>query len=848
MFKNYLITAWRNIIKNGVFSVINIAGLALGLMSCILIMLFVQQETGFDKWLADSDRVVRMHTAYHSADNPPFLTVRSAGNMMEAVRDFATNEVEDAVRLIRFDSTVRKEEGALAETVTFVDGSFFNIFDLPFLYGSKDSSFNKPYDLVITEDMANRYFGKTDVVGEVMTICCLGAEPSLVPVSGVIKNLPEATHLDLDMIVYVDPTIVENNQGLNTWTSLNVYTYFKMRSGISLEQFQQRLTYWVDNESPFVKMFERDFGELAGDEKVSDSMRHKLMYLEDLHLRAREDAGNMGDLTPMGDKTLIITFSIVAALILLIACINFMNLSTARVSHRAREVAMRKVLGASRGQVAVQFLSEAIALVLISLVLALALVELLLPLYNQALGKQLELNLFNDPQLIFALLGLGLLIGIGAGSYPAVFLSGFQPGHLLRSSKGAESKTSSSLRLTLVVVQFATSITLVVCTAVIYAQTLYAQSVDVGYVSADKLVLNVGSAGDNRQRLKHELLKLPEISSVVYSSESPTQDNENNNLYTLLDGEHVVDEKPQLLLNYHDMGYGFFEAYDVKPLAGRLFSEDFGSDEIKQNTDTNGQSEGGEGSAQNVPLTASVILNESALRKFGFTSPEQAIGKTLNSANFQGQELNIIGIVPDIYFRSIKFGVRPTAYTMNTNRLRMASLTFSTNNVAELMEKVESIWKQTVPMQPINLQFLDEMMKAQYAEESIQTKMFSVFSLLAIGIACLGLYGLASFTTERRTREIGIRKVMGASVKDIVALLIWQFSKPVIIANLIAWPVSIYAMLIWLESFSYRIDTLWLGPICLVVGGSLLLIAWATVGGNAAKVARANPIKALRQE
>jgi putative ABC transport system permease protein len=480
---------------------------------------------------------------------------------------------------------------------------------------------------------------------------------------------------------------------------------------------------------------------------------------------------------------------------------------------------------------------------LISLVLALALVEILLPLYNQALGRQLELNLFNDPQLVFALLGLGLLIGVGAGSYPAIFLSGFQPGHLLRSSKGAESKTSSSLRLTLVVVQFATSITLVVCSAVIYAQTLYAQSVDVGYVSADKLVLNARSAGDNRQRLRHELLKLPEISSVVYSSESPSQDNENNNHFALLDGEHVVGEIPKVLLNYHDMGYGFFEAYDVKPLAGRLFSEDFGSDEIKH--DTNELNTKG---VQNAQLTASVILNESALHKFGFTSPEQAIGKTLESGNYKGQALTIIGIVPNIHFRSIKFGVRPTAYTMNTNRLSVASLTFSTNNVPELVEKVESIWKQTIPMQPINLQFLDEMMKAQYSEESIQTKMFSAFSLLAIGIACLGLYGLASFTTERRTREIGIRKVMGASVKDIVALLIWQFSKPVIIANLIAWPVSIYAMLIWLETFSYRIDTLWLGPICLVVGGSLLLVAWATVGGNAAKVARANPIKALRQE
>jgi putative ABC transport system permease protein len=843
MFTNYLITAWRNIIKNGVFSVINIAGLALGLMSCILIMLFVQEESGFDKWLTDSDRIVRMHSAYYNPSNPPFLTVRSAGNMMEAVRDFATNEVEDGVRLIRFDASVRKEEDALAQTVTFVDGSFFNIFDLPFIHGSKNSSFNKPYDLIITEEMANRYFGKSDVVGEVMTVCCLGAEPSLVPVTGVIKNLPEATHLDLDMLVYVDPIFIENNRDLNTWTSVNVYTYFKIRPDISLEQFQQRLTYWVDNESPFVKMFEKNEGELVADEKVSDNMRHKLMLLEDLHLRAREDAGNMGDLTPMGDRTLIITFSIVAGLILLIACINFMNLSTARVSHRAREVAMRKVLGASRGQVAVQFLGEAIALVLISLVLALALVEILLPLYNQALGRQLELNLFNDPQLVFTLLGLGLLIGIGAGSYPAIFLSGFQPGHLLRSSKGAESKTSSNLRLTLVVVQFATSITLVVCTAVIYAQTLYAQSVDVGYVSADKLVLNVRSAADNRQRLRHELLKLPEISSVVYSSESPSQDNENNNHFALLDGEHVVGEIPKVLLNYHDMGYGFFEAYDVKPLAGRLFSEDFGSDEIKH--DTNELNTKG---VQNAQLTASVILNESALHKFGFTSPEQAIGKTLESGNYKGQALTIIGIVPNIHFRSIKFGVRPTAYTMNTNRLSVASLTFSTKNVSELVEKVESIWKQTIPMQPINLQFLDEMMKAQYAEESIQTKMFSVFSLLAIGIACLGLYGLASFTTERRTREIGIRKVMGASVKDIVALLIWQFSKPVIIANLIAWPVSIYAMLIWLETFSYRIDTLWLGPICLVVGGSLLLVAWATVGGNAAKVARANPIKALRQE
>ncbi|MGJ8680041.1 ABC transporter permease [Paraglaciecola sp.] len=837
MFKNYLITAWRNIIKNGMFSAINIVGLALGLMSCILIMLFVREETGFDQWLPDSERIVRMHSAYYVAGNPPFETVRSAGNMMEAVRDYATNEVEEGVRLIHFGATIRKDESALAEQIVLADGSFFNVFDLPFVHGSAEASFKKPYDLVITEDIAIKYFGKTDVVGEIMTVCCVGPQPSPVPVTGVIKNLPDETHLELGLLAFIDPKIVENNPGLNTWTSVNVYTYFKMRAGIKIEQLQERLTYWVNNESPLLDMYLKNVGELAPGANVSDNMQHKLMHLEDLHLKAKQDAGNMGDLTPMGDHNLIVTFTIVAALILLIACINFMNLSTARVSHRSKEVAMRKVLGASRSQVVVQFLSEAVALVFISLILALMLVELVLPLYNLALGRQLELELFSDLTLLVGLLVIGVLIGLGAGIYPAMFLSRFLPADLLRSSKGAESSNASHLRTGLVIVQFATSIALVVCTAVIYAQTMFAQSVDVGYVSDDKLVLSVGRAGDNRDRLRHELLTLPEITSVVFSSETPTQDNENNNTFTLIDGEHVTGENPSILLNYHDTGYGFFEAYGVTPLAGRLFDEKYGSDMIQ----FEGRQEGEKG-------RASVILNQTAIDKYGFSSPEQAIGKTLDTAMGNGNLMTIVGVVPDIYFRSIKFGVRATAYTLNPNRLRVASLSFKTQDVGDLMKKVEDVWKTTVPMQPIDLQFLDQMMKAQYAEEDIQVKMFSAFSILTIVIACLGLYGLAAYTTERRIREIGIRKVMGASIRDVVTLLVWQFSKPVLIANVVAWPIAIYVMLTWLESFSYRISTGWLLPICIAVGGSLLLMAWVTVGGNAAQVARANPIKALRQE
>ncbi|MDO6719899.1 ABC transporter permease [Psychrosphaera sp. 1_MG-2023] len=835
MLKNYLLTAWRNIIKNGMFSAINILGLALGLMSCILITLFVREETGYDKWLPNSERVVRMHSAYINPGSQPFLTVRSAGNMMEAVRDYATNEVEQGVRLIQFGASVIQQQDVTAERITFVDPAFFNVFDLPFVYGSKETSFKKPLDLVITEEMAIKYFGKTDVVGQTLTVCCAGPEPSELTVTGVIKDLPKATHLNLDLVIFVLPSIIENNPGLSSWTSVNVYTYFKMREGVSIDEFQQRLTYWVDNESPLSEGLEPG-------RKVSHNMKHKLMPLEDLHLHAKKDAGNLGDLSPLGDASMINAFSVIAGLILLIACINFMNLATARASQRAREVAMRKVLGASRQQVTIQFLGEAIALVFISLLVALVLVELVLPIYNQALDSELELALFSDPTLLIAIIVIGLVVGLGAGIYPAVYLSRFLPGHILKSNKSTESGRTSGFRTFLVVFQFTASISLVICTVVIYAQTHFAQSVDVGYNSDNKMVLAINRARDKRESLRQELLNLPEIKSVVFSSEAPTQDNENNSFFTLLGSSQSDDASTNQmsnqgqLLNLHNMDYGFFEAYDVAPIAGRLFDQKFGSDEVTS-VET-GQHAG----------AASAVLNQSALAKLGFNSALEAIGRTV-AANIRGQQhFKIVGVIPDIYFRSIKFGVRPTIYMLNPQRLNVASISFNTNNPAQLRTQIEQVWKKHVPMQPINLQFLDSMMAAQYNDERIQTRLFSAFSILAILIACLGLYGLAAFTTERRTKEIGIRKVMGARVRDIVGLLIWQFSKPVLIANLVAWPIASFAMIGWLENFSYRINPLWLIPICLAVGTLLLLIAWATVGTNAASVARANPINALRQD
>ena len=838
MFKNYLVTAWRNMLKNRMFSAINIFGLSIGLMSCILIMLFVREEMGFDQWIKDSDRIVRLHTAYKMGDQPDFLTVRSAGRMMEAIRDYAKNEVEAGVRFIQFGTTIQQNGEGFAEQGTMVDGSFFEVFDLPFVHGDKASSFSKPMDLVITEEMAIKYFGKTAVVGETLTFCCLTGGPSTVPIAGVIKDLPNATHLNMNFIIRLNPALFVNDTGtLHTWTSVNVYTYFKLTKTSSIEQLQERVLYWLNNESPFVEMYKDKMTGIDNTMQVSNFMALKLMALTKLHLHAKNDAGNMGDLSPMGDAKMINTFIIVTGLVLLIACINFMNLSTAKASKRAREVAMRKVLGASRSQVAVQFLSEAVAIALIALIFALVAVELVLPFYNQIIGKELSFHLLNDPLMLGSLLAITALVGLGAGLYPAVYLSRFLPGHILKSSKSSESGNSAKFRTVLVVFQFATSIILVISTIVVYGQTLYSNSVDVGYQSDNKLVLNIRSARDNLSSLKQELLNLPEVSSVVFSSEAPTQDNENNTDFKLLDTQGSQTANEQRFINYHNMGFGFFEAYQVKPLAGRLFNEAYGSDAFKpidENSTNNNEAN-----------TASAILNLSAAKNLGFNKAEEAIGKTLISGQ---RQLTIIGVIPDLHFRSIKFGIRATVYTLNPRRFSVASISFNSPNPGKVMEDITQIWKRNVPMQPIEMEFLSEMMAAQYQDEKTTAQLFLAFSVLAILVACLGLFGLSAFTVERRTKEIGIRKVMGANASQIVTLLIWQFSKPVVIGNLIAWPIAAYVMLDWLEAFPYRLESWWLIPLCFAVGVISMLIAWFTVGSNAINVARKNPIKSLRYE
>jgi putative ABC transport system permease protein len=836
MFRNYLHTGWRYLAANRLFSAINVLGLAIGMMSCILILLFVRDELSHDRNLEHADSIVRLHTAYRGEGRAPFLTVRSAGRIMEALREYAPDLIDSGVRLLPIQATMIRDDKVFRENITFADGSFFDVLDLPLAEGNSATAFSKPMDLLVSEAMAHKYFGRRDVVGETLTVCCLEGKPIEVKISGVLEDLPRHSHLDIDFLVFLVPEMFAFAPNLlDTWTSVNTYTYFKLRPGVTAAQLQERYWYWLDHESVLVEMME-------GGGKPTDSLQPTVMPVADIYLHARPEAGSMGDMRPLGDINLVRAFNIIAVVILLVASVNFMNLSTARGAKRAREVALRKVVGASRAQVASQFLGEAVVIALLSLLFALVAVEVLLPAFNQAVDRELELRLLGDLPLLLLMAGIAVVVGLLAGSYPAIHLSKFLPARVLKANQSVEESGAGRVRTLLVVFQYAISISLAVYTAVIFAQTMYARSLDPGYSVAGKLILEgiaTADASRHRDSLVSELERIDGVRSVVLSSDVPTQDFENNSHYRLLDQEGGNLRGDGVLLNHYSTGYGFFEGYDMEFVAGRGFDSAFGSEAItaREEGDTSiGKS--------------SVVINESAVRALGIDSPEAAIGRVLraNIARTAEYDLEIVGVIQDVYFRSIRFGIRPSIYLNFPNAFRSATVSFETNDVGRLLEEVEAVWRDIVPMEPFAHRFLEDMVSAQYDEELRQARLFGGFAILAIAIASLGLYGLASFTAERRTREIGIRKVMGARVRDIVSLLAWQFSVPVLLANAIAWPVAWYLTTGWLEAFHYRIGTGFVISAALAAGVISLLIAWLTVAGRAVSVARANPVQALRYE
>ncbi len=823
IISNYLTTAWRNIYNHKLFSAINILGLAIGLSAVILITLFVRNERSYDKFWANSENIYRMHQTFLPTERAPMIFTMAAGKIIHALRkDFP--QVEKAARVSNKRTTIIKGDQYFEEILSLVDPDFVRIFDFKAIAGDLENTLNDQNSIVLNQTLANKFFPDGNAMGQTLTINADVYEREF-RVGAIIEDMPDNSQVNVSaMVSIVEEEWKEQDWMFDQWFSVNSHLYFSLKPGTDIKTINDQMPAFID----------RNFPRDEGGDIVSSFVLLNSQNIQDLHLRAQ----GVGEYRDRGSINTVLTFSAVAVLILIIASINFMNLSTARASQRAKEVSLRKVMGASRKDLIFQFIGESVLITCLALFISLAIVEMTLPIYNEILGKELYINYASTDLVLIIVLAVS--VGILGGIYPALILSGFRPASVLKANQSSESGASVKLRAVLVIFQFAVSITLFVSTAVVYGQMLYAKNIDLGFDKENLLVVkNIyrQAASQKLSTLVNEYRRLPNVSRVTWSNEAPGVQSENNT--GMRTPEMPMTET--FLIGVRWVGYEYFETYDIKLLAGRSY-------DINKNDRRAEASEIRAGRGH----TSSLIINETAARKFGFTSPEEAIGKILyrgigeNGENLQ-REYQIIGVVPDLHLDSLKKEIRPEIFELQTEIAQYITIRFN-GSPADTVDEVRAIWEREVPSIPFAYDHAIDTLDEQYQSEQGEMTMFAAFSSLAIIIACLGLYGLASFTAERRTKEIGVRKVMGATVFDIIKLLVWQFSKPVIIANLIAWPISFYAMSIWLESFVYRIEDIFIIGFCALAGVAALLIAWATVAENSIRVARSNPIKALRYE
>jgi putative ABC transport system permease protein len=812
MLKNYLKIAWRNIIGNPLFSAINIIGLSIGLACCIIIMLFVRYETSYDKNWDDADRIYRVTRDFYSnnlrlaAIAPPIAPLLK--------EDFA--EIEDITRIMTPDSITlsRGEMQILEEQMVIADPNIFEFFNLTFTSGDPQTALARPTDIVITSRAAERYFGNEDPLGQTLNL--MGQMD--VTVTAVIEDLPDNTHMALEIIgsIAAIPLMMGPDE-LESWGSNNYYTYLRLPPGYDAD----------DLESRFPDFLVKHRGEDA-----PNNTGLNLQFLPDIHLTSHRDAEWRNN----GSTAVVYTFSAVAFVVLLIACINFMNLTTARSTQRAKEVGIRKVVGARRSQLIIQFLGESVLLTACAMLLAVAMVELVLPSFAAFLELPLSFSLGDPGSLGSLVVGIGV-VGLLAGSYPAFYLSKFRPVDVLKGS--ASGSGSSVLRKVLVIFQFSTSIALLIATGVVMVQMEYARNIDLGYDKSRNLITSLPYFSDlwgTYEPLKAELESHPDIESVVYSSRAPGSQNLDGSGY-IAEGEQATRDNVQGIADIK-VDYQWFDHYGISFLAGRTFVQS--QMRIEEPTEDN-------------PVTrGAAILNKSAARRFGWT-PKEAIGKIIRQPTRRELDMfidrEVVGVIPDIHFSSLHDEKKATVYAEpNENYGRYISIKLVPGDHRNAIAHFESTWKKIVPGEPVSWEFLDDRFDALYRSENRQAQMFGVFSLFAIFVGTLGLFGLASFTTERRTKEIGVRKVMGASVRDIVWLLTSDFTKLVLFANVIAWPAAFYFMNQWLNRFAYKAPFAawaWLFIASAIVA---LAVAWLTIAAQASQAARARPVMALRYE
>jgi len=822
MIFHYIRAAMRNIARFKLLSGINIFGLATGMMAVLLIFLFVQDEYSFDKSWQNAEQIGRLETTFTPPGREPMTFVYAPGPARQALKDYFPEEVELSARLHMREPTIQLGGEYFLEEIAYVDPEFQDIFQLPAVRGDIAATLASPTGIILSEAMAEKYFAGEDAIGKVLSLTTMGQTKDYL-VGAIMENLPQNTHLDMQaMVPVVASDFAENPWVFDHWFSVNSYLYFKLSDGNSIEQLRPRMVEFLDAVVT------------GSDNAPSEFMRFPVTSLPDIYLFGK----GLGEMKDGGDINLVIAFSAVAILILIVASINFVNLSTARASQRAKEVALRKVMGAKRRQLVAQFMGESIVLTALSLMIALVACYLVLPAYNAFLGKDMVLDLL-DPMVLLSAFAILLFVGGAGGIYPAMVISSFRPASVLKANKSTETHGSVILRNVLVVFQFAVSICLMIATAVVYMQLDYFRSLDRGYNDTQLLVIEgVSRAGaeEVRETLKQEIKALSMVDQVALVSSPPGHQNENN---TSL---QVPGEDRSQLVGVVDVDHDFLKTYGIRLLAGRDFDINRANDHAPDVSQ--------EGITQ---FDENMLVNETFLRKLGLGTPEEAVGTVLEqrfTPRSREDEvvinMTIAGVVPDVYLKSPRQTIRPEIYRVTDNM--NALVVRYRGDAATIAGAVEQVWKSMIPTVPYEYYVAEERLAEDFDAEASQVAIFGVFSVLAVLIGCLGLFGLAGFVVERRTKEVGIRKVMGASIPQIVRLMLWQFSTPVLIANLIAWPVTILMMRDWLQTFPYRIDELIMLPLAVGAGVIALAIAWGTVSGYAIKVARANPITALRYE
>ncbi len=805
MIKNYLRSAFRNIARHKFISFINIFGLTIGLTCCLLILTYIVKELSYDKFNHNAPNIYRVSRSFNTADGIVNLHL---GAVAPPFGPLLKNEFPDIKKVTRLfpngDVVLRYKEKLLVEKGSyFADENFLSFFDLKTVAGDPKTALSEPYTVMMTEDMARKYFGNEDPINKEIRL----DNTANFKVTGIFKPFPANSQMHPQMLLSFntlnDDKVYGRNQLATNWGNNSFFTYLLLPDHYNIDRISSQFPAFIDK-----------YMNSPGQPRQSKFTQLHIQRFLDIHLHSHLD----DEVEQNGDIKRVYIFSAIALFILLIACINYMNLSTARSTLRAKEIGIRKVIGAQQKEIITQFLSESVLITYFSLALAVILTWLLLPLINQLSELGLSINSLFQPIILVSVLLLPLIIGLISGIYPAIFMSSFKPIKVLKGILKVGSG-NISFRKVLVVVQFSISIILIVATTIVFQQLRYIQTKSLGF-NKDHLVTLGGIPANQFEAFRADLLRDPAVKDIGRSSRIPSGRLLDDQGVSVFDGDKPLPVKADIKCINAD--YGFIPTYGIKMAAGRNFSREFA-------TDSN-----------------NFVINASAVSALGWKSPESAIGKDMSYGGVKGK---VIGVVNDFHFESLHQNIIPLLMEMPSfanNSYRRITVKIDGNRINSALATLEQTWKKYQPETPFEYSFLDERFQKLYNSEQEQGNLFTIFSCLAIFIACLGLFGLSAFTISQRVKEIGVRKVLGASIPQIVTELSKDFLKLVIVAAVIALPIAWYAMSKWLLDFAFRINIQWW--VFVMAGVIALIIAFATISYQSIKAAMANPVKSLRSE